>query len=117
MTEQDRSYSYGARAEIVNRTHRIVRQRAIAMQAQRSFSKGLWAPLALCSVLLLALCYDVCCMLSNVEISDPIIEPSLMNMAPGSIMSLVWMWFLPVSFVACGAIWFLHARNESGRKR
>src|SRR5580700_7588336 len=42
-----------ARAGVVNRTHRVVRQRAQVIQARRSRVRGLMVPLILCSVLIL----------------------------------------------------------------
>ena len=42
-----------ARAGVVNRTHRVVRERAKVMQARRSHMRSLMVPLILCSVLLI----------------------------------------------------------------
>jgi hypothetical protein len=44
-----------ARAGVVNRTHRVVRERAKVIQARRSRDRSLMAPLILCSVLLISI--------------------------------------------------------------
>jgi hypothetical protein len=49
----------GARASVVNRTHRVVRQRAKAIQARRSYVRGLLAPMIICSALLLLIAFAV----------------------------------------------------------
>src|SRR5208283_2214412 len=45
----------GARACVVNRTHRVVRERAAVMQERRSKARSLLVPLAICSALLILL--------------------------------------------------------------
>lgn len=45
----------GARASVVNRTHRVVRERATVMQERRSHARSLMVPLAICSALLILL--------------------------------------------------------------
>ncbi len=48
-----------ARASVVNRTHRVVRDRARVMQARGSRVRSLMVPLAICSILLLLTCLAV----------------------------------------------------------
>jgi len=48
-----------ANASIVNRTHRVVRERARVMQTQRSMMRGLLLPMLLSSTLMLMLLFAV----------------------------------------------------------
>ena len=48
-----------ARASVVNRTHRVVRERAKTLAARRSRIRSLWIPLAVCSSLLVIICTAV----------------------------------------------------------
>ncbi|MCL2661377.1 MAG: hypothetical protein FWD64_12795, partial [Acidobacteriaceae bacterium] len=48
-----------ARASLVNRTHRIVRERARGIAVRRNMVRSLWLPLAVCSGLFLILCTAV----------------------------------------------------------
>ena len=41
--------SAAARASLVNRTHRVVRERAQVMADRRSRIRSLWLPIAVCS--------------------------------------------------------------------
>ena len=45
-----------ARAVVVNRTHRVVREQALEMQQNKQRSRSLWVPLGICSTLLLVMC-------------------------------------------------------------
>ncbi len=55
VAESLASLNMSARASLVNRTHRVVRERAKAMSARRSRMRSLWAPLAVCASLLVIL--------------------------------------------------------------
>ncbi len=48
-----------ARSSIVNRTHRVVRERATTMAEQRNRRRSLWVPMAICSALVLMICTAV----------------------------------------------------------
>jgi hypothetical protein len=111
MTHQEGSHftstprdAGNARAVIVNRTHRVVRQRAAKMQAMRSQQRGLMFPLLLCSMLLVAVCYAVWSVFEQFEVSP----------AGGSEASshfVLLLWFLPVSLVALGAVLLRSGRD------
>ncbi len=81
----------GARATLVNRTHRVVRERAGQMSARRSKVRSLWVPLAVCGSLLVILVTAVWSMLDQYELN-----PTGMPDASDQFAVLL-LWFLPVS--------------------
>ncbi len=91
----------GARAPVVNRTHRIVRDQAMSMRAQRRRSRSLWVPLAICSALLLVLCYAVWVMLAGYDLT-----PTGIPDASDQLPLLLLFCSLPVGAVALGIAWF-----------
>lgn len=99
----------GARARVVNRTRRVVRQQALNMQERRSRSRGLWAPLAVVSVLLLAICYAFWRVLDGYELT-----PTGIPDASDQLMILL-LWVLPVTAFVLGAVWVKRGRARAGR--
>jgi polyferredoxin len=97
-----------ARAAVVNRTHRVVRNEALMLRAQRERSRGLWVPLAICSALLLVVLYAVWTMLSFYDITPNGIPDA------GDQLPLMMLWFLPITAVALGVVWFRRARANEG---
>ncbi len=59
--------SAAARAEVVNRTHRVVRERASKIQNQRSKMRSLWIPLAVSASLMVVLVFAVWSAVSDFE--------------------------------------------------
>lgn len=98
----------GARARVVNRTRRVVRQQALNMQEQRSKSRSLLAPLAVVSVLLLAICYAFWSVLDAYELT-----PTGVPDASDQLMILL-LWVLPVSALVLGAVWVKRGRGRAG---
>lgn len=119
--------SANARAAVVNRTHRIVRERAEAMQARRKSARDLVVPLVICSALLLMVCYAVGTVVSNTfgfaAVGNEIEEAGkLLNaqaMDSGGPVYLLLMWFLPVSLFTLATVLFrrFRSRAESGATR
>ena len=112
MTPQDGSHfattsrdAGNARAVIVNRTHRVVRQRAVCMQAMRSRQRSLMLPLLLCSALLVTVCYAVWSEFEQSEISSTGVPEA------SSQIFVLLMWFLPVSLAALGTVWLRSGRD------
>jgi hypothetical protein len=95
-----------ARASVVNRTHRVVREQALGMRAQQERSRGLWLPLAIFSVLLPMICYAVWAMLDGYDLTP--------NGIPDASDQLLVMliWLLPVTAIALGTVWFRRSRNS-----
>ena len=101
-----------ARAKVVNRTHRVVREQALTMREQRETSRSLWVPLGICSVLLLVICYAIWFMLDGYDLT-----PNGVPDASDQMMILL-LWSLPVTAVALGLVWFKRGRtNGNGEVR
>jgi len=104
--------NFTARAAIVNRTHRVVREQALNMREQRERSRSLWVPLVICSLLLMVLCYSVWFMLDGYDMT-----PSGIPDASDQIMLLL-IWSIPIIGAALGLVWFKREReraNEGAR--
>jgi hypothetical protein len=106
MTEANMS----ARASVVNRTHRVVRERANTIAAQRSRVRSLWIPLAVCSSLLVIICSAVW---SALEAYDVIPDgpPDASNQ-----FLVLCLWFLPVSMALLAVVLFQRARKREAAK-
>ena len=99
--------SIAASAQSVNRTHRLVRERARTMQARRSMMRSLWLPLTVCSGLVVLLCAAVWTVLDQYEL-----EPNGMP-DPSQQMIVLLMWCLPLSAILLAVVWFRRAGNRS----
>jgi hypothetical protein len=99
-----------ARSSVVNRTHRIVRQRATTMAAQRKHRRSLWIPMAICSALVLMICTAVWSVLDQYEAT-----PTGVPDSSDQFLVLI-LWFFPVSMALLAMVWFRRARKHSGRE-
>ncbi len=90
-----------ARAPVVNRTHRIVREQALIMRAQRHRSRSLWAPLAICSALMVVICYAVWSLTAGYDLT-----PTSIPDASDQMLLVLLLWSLPIAAVALGLVWF-----------
>lgn len=99
-----------ARASMVNRTHRVVRERAQKMQSYRSRLRSLWIPLTLCSALLLMICSAVWTVLDGYELV-PIGVPDSSDQ-----FLILFLWFFPVSMALLLTVLFRRMRSRSGRE-
>lgn len=95
-----------ARASVVNRTHRVVRERARTMAARRSRVRSLWIPLAVCSSLLVIICTAVWSALDAYDVT-----PSGVPDASNQFLVLC-LWFLPVSMTLLAVVLFRRARKR-----
>ena len=98
-SESNRQF-FGARAEVVNRTHRVVREQAVAMRDQKVRRNSLWVPIAVCSVTLLALVYAIWAIFQGYDMT-----PSGMLDASDQLLLLL-LWSLPVTAIALVIVWF-----------
>ena len=98
----------GARATVVNRTHRVVREQALHLQERRKTSRALWVPLTICSILLLSVCYAIWGMLDGYDLT-----PNGVPDASDQMMILL-LWLLPVTAVVLGMVWFKRGRGRLG---
>lgn len=96
-----------ARASVVNRVHRVIREQALEMQAQKKKKRSLVIPLAVSSVLLSVVCYAVWAILDADDMT-----PSGVPDASAQMMIML-MWFLPVTALAMGVVWMRRARRNS----
>ncbi len=96
-----------ARAQVVNRTHRVVREQALTMREHRSRKRSLWVPVILCSSLLLIICYAAWGMMDGYDLT-----PTGIPDASDQMMILL-LWSLPVTAVLLGFVWFRRGRNRA----
>jgi cytochrome bd-type quinol oxidase subunit 1 len=96
----------GARARVVNRTHRVIREQAMTMQAQKKRTRSLWAPMIIFSSLMIVILYAIWGVLDGYDLTP--------NGVPDASdqMMLLLLWSLPVTAVMLGLIWL---RRERGR--
>jgi hypothetical protein len=95
-----------ARAAVVNRTHRVVRERAKTIAVRRSRARSLWIPLAVCSSLLVIICTALW---SALEAYD--VTPGGVPDASNQFLVLC-LWFLPVSMALLALVMFQRARKR-----
>jgi hypothetical protein len=99
-----------ARASVVNRTHRVVRERAQSLAMRRSRVRSLWIPLAVCSALLIILSTAVWSILDQYE-ATPTGVPDASNQ-----FLVLLLWFLPVSIALLALVLFRRARKGTDRE-
>ncbi len=101
--------SIAAHAQLVNRTHRIVRERAQSLKSQRSRGRSLWIPMAISAAFLLILCTAVWSLLDQYELTPTGIPDA------SSQIFIFLLWFFPVSAAILALAWAhrTHADRES----
>jgi hypothetical protein len=100
--------SAAARASMVNRTHRIVRERANSLNARRDLVRSLWFPMAVSSAMLVILCSTVWSVFEQYEAVPSGVPES------GDQSFVLLLWFLPISVTVLAAVWFRRMRGGSG---
>ncbi|HWZ52779.1 MAG TPA: hypothetical protein VNW54_15075 [Granulicella sp.] len=88
----------------VNRTHRIVRERAHTIAARRSRVRSLFVPLLIFSALLIGICTAVWSVLDQYEL-----EPNGSPVASYQMLVLL-LWSVPVSAALMAVVWFRQSR-------
>ena len=99
-----------ARASVVNRTHRVVRERAATIAAQRNQVRSLWIPLTVCSSLLVIICTAVWSALEAYDVT-PGGVPDASNQ-----FLILCLWFLPVSMALLAVVLFHRARKREAAR-
>src|SRR5580692_5229393 len=99
------SVNTGARAGVVNRTHRVVRQRAKVMQERRSYVRSLMVPLILCSIFLILIAVAVWSGLYQPEAAEAAgaVQGDVAALAASDATNhflVMLLWFVPVSLTA-----------------
>lgn len=117
--------SVAASSRVVNRTHRVVRQRAQVMKARRSRVRSLMVPLVLCSALLILTIAAVWTGLYEYQgaadalqdVSSTIAAATDKPMDNEFLVALFW--FVPVTLAMLGTVWVTRSRagtrSEIGR--
>ena len=96
-----------ASAALVNRTRRVVSERAHDLQDRRRTLKSLAFPLAVCAAFVLMGSHAVWSLLDQYELS-PTGIPDASNQ-----MLVFLLWFLPVTAALLAAAWFRRTRSRS----
>ncbi len=97
-----------AQSSRVNRTHRVVRERAQTIAARRDRQRSLWVPMAVCSALVLIICTAVWSVLDQYEIAPTGVPDS------SDQFLVLGLWFFPVSMALLAMVWFRRTRKRSG---
>jgi hypothetical protein len=102
-----------ASAQMVNRTHRVVHERARKIQARRSTMRSLWIPLTVSGGFLAVIVCGIWTILDQYELSPTGLPDANQQML------VLLMWCLPVSALMLGVIWFRRGGNraDDGRTR
>ncbi len=95
-----------ARASLVNRTHRVVREQALEMREKRQRTRSLWVPIGIFSILLPIICYAVWAMMDGYDLTP--------NGVPDASdqLFLLMLWSLPLTVVLLGLAWFRRGRGH-----
>ena len=106
-----------ASASMVNRTHRVVRERAVSLQQRKSKIRSLWFPLAVSGGLLSLVCFAVW---SIFEQSDVTQNDAISTGLPDASnqMFVFLLWCLPVTAAVLTVVWSKlnrQTRDESAR--
>jgi hypothetical protein len=104
-----------ARSGVVNRTHRVVRERARIMQEKRERDRSLMLPLVLCSVLLLASAFAVWSGIYQYEAVEAV-QADVAALAAAETTNhflVVMVWFVPVSIALMVTLWVRRSRKNA----
>jgi hypothetical protein len=102
--------SAAARASLVNRTHRVVRERATVIADRKSKIRSLWLPIAVASGMLVIICTALWNLLDEYELT-----PNGVPDASDQFLVLL-LWFLPVSMALLTMIWFRRIRTKHSNR-
>ena len=118
LSEDPRTPSFDARAAVVNRTHRIIRERANAMQERKRTTRDLIVPFVVCSALLLLIAVAVLHIAdeSVTDLSGGIWKRVMeLGADAGSSVSLLLLWFLPLSVIVAAVVLLRRTRRSNDR--
>ena len=93
-------FSAVASAVIVNRTHRVIRERAKSIEARKKAFRSLWIPLAISGGLLIVLICAVWSILDQYELTPTGLPDANQQML------VLMLWCLPLSAVLLAVVWF-----------
>lgn len=109
--------AFDARAAIVNRTHRVVRERAAAMQAQKQKTRNLLVPVLICSALLLFIASAVWSVVDDFGGWEGGLLRRVHDITTdaGGTVSILLVWFLPLSVITAAIVLLRRNRTSSSR--
>jgi len=107
FVDQSRNMNTAASAAMVNRTHRVIRERAGKIQVRRSKVRSLWIPLSVCATLLAALSFALWTAFEEYEASPA-------GVADTSQMLVLLMWSVPISIMLLAIVWTRRSGTGSG---
>lgn len=96
-----------ASAAMVNRTHRVVRERAKTLKARKDKFRSLWIPLAVSGGLLVVIVCAIWSVLDQYELT-----PTGLPDANQQLLVLM-MWCLPLSVVMLAVVWFRRGGSQT----
>ncbi len=99
----------GAKASLVNRTRRVVQERARSVAARRSKVRSLWVPLLLFSSLLVSVCVAIWTLLDEYDL-----VASGTQVASYQVLVPLF-WSIPISAALLAVVWFRQARGTGRR--
>jgi len=105
LGQKPQNIGTGARASVVNRTHRIVREQALQMREKRNRTRSLWLPIGIFSVLLPIICYAVWCIMDGYDLT-----PTGIPDASDQLL-LLMLWSLPLTIALLGLAWYKRSHN------
>jgi hypothetical protein len=97
----------GVRGPVVNRTHRVIRERAKNMAARRSRVRSLWIPVAVWSALLLIICTALWSQLDQYD-ATPTGTPDASNQ-----FLVLGLWFLPLSLALLTVVFVRRSKRTA----
>jgi hypothetical protein len=108
-----------AHSGVVNRTHRVVRERAKVLQQKRNRERSLMVPLIICSVLLILSVLAVWTGLYQyqeaveaAEVVQADVATTLANTDNNHFL-VILLWFVPVSIAVLTTVWVRRSRNNA----
>ena len=99
-------HGMAARAAVVNRTRRVVRERATGLRSHRSRMRALAVPLCICGSLVVILCTAIWSLLSQYEASTTDM-PDASNQ-----LVVMLLWFLPALMTILALVFFRHGAED-----
>jgi hypothetical protein len=110
------SVDVATRGGVVNRTHRVVRERAKVIQERRSYVRSLMVPLVLCSGLLTLAVAAVWTGMYQYQASEAaeMVQADVAALDANNHMLVAVLWFVPVSLAVLAAVWGRRLKNGGG---
>ncbi len=100
-----------ASAALVNRTHRVIHQRAKSLKARRRTLRSLWIPLAVSGGLLGVIVSAIWSNLDQYELTPTGLPDANQQML------VLMMWCLPVSALFLAIVWMRRSGNKADNGR